>query len=102
MLEDGTLLNEGAAVLQYIADKAPASSGLAPANGTSGRYLVQNSLNYIASELHACFGPLFGPGSDDFKAAQKVKIATKLKYINDGGLPQIKADAPIDVAALCK
>jgi glutathione S-transferase len=101
VLEDGTLLNEGAAVLQYIADKSPASSGLAPANGTSGRYLVQNSLNYIASELHASFGPLFGPGTDEAKAAQKVKVGTKLKYINENGLPQIKADAPIDVASLC-
>ena len=50
VLEDGTLLNEGAAVLQWIADQAGPASGLAPAYGTSGRYLLQNKLNYIATE----------------------------------------------------
>jgi len=49
VVEDGTLLNEGAATLQWIADQAP-ESGLAPHNGTSARYLLQSKLNYIASE----------------------------------------------------
>lgn len=58
VLADGTLLNQGAAVLQWIADNSPAEAGLAPAYGTSGRYLVQNALNQISSEIHANFGPL--------------------------------------------
>ncbi len=45
------MLNEGAAVNQWIADQA--GSKIAPAYGTSGRYLVQNFLNYTASEVHA-------------------------------------------------
>lgn len=57
VLADGTLLNQGAAVLQWIADAAP-EAGLAPAYGTSGRYLVQNALNQVSSEIHANFGPL--------------------------------------------
>jgi glutathione S-transferase len=85
-------------VLQYIADLAP-ESGLAPAYGTSGRYLVQNSLNYLASELHACYGPLFGPGSDEFKTAQKAKVATKYAFV-EKSLPQAQKDAPIDIASL--
>jgi glutathione S-transferase len=80
-LEDGTLLNEGAATLQWIADHAAAGSNLAPANGTSGRYLLINTMNYLASEVHASYGPLFGPGSDEFKTAQKAKLATKFKYV---------------------
>ena len=82
VLEDGTVLNEGAA-LQWIADHANEGSHLAPANGTSGRYVLQNTLNYLASEVHASYGPLFGPGSDEFKAAQKAKLATKFKYVDE-------------------
>jgi len=80
VLADGTVLNEGAATLQWIADQA-ADSHLAPANGTTGRYVLINSLNYLASEMHATYGPLFGPGTDEFKAAQKAKLATKYKHV---------------------
>ena len=98
VLADGTVLNEGAATLQWIADQTPAS-GLAPAWGTSQRYALINSLNYLASELHAAYGPLFNPAlSEEGKEAQKAKLATKLKYVNDQ-LPQVKSDA-VDVASL--
>ena len=59
------------------------------------------SLNYLASELHASFGPLFNPSiTEEGRTAAVAKLHTKLKYVNEGGLPQTKADAPIDVAAL--
>ena len=59
------------------------------------------SLNYLASELHASFGPLFNPSiTEEGRTAAVAKLHTKLKYINEGGLPQTKADAPVDVAAL--
>jgi len=80
VLEDGTLLNEGAATLQWIADQS-AGSDLAPANGTNPRYVLINTLNYLASEVHASYGPLFGPGTDEFKTAQKAKLATKFTYV---------------------
>ena len=44
VLADGTVLNEGAAVLQWIADASPEAK-LAPANGTTERYILQNVLN---------------------------------------------------------
>ncbi|MEQ8268351.1 MAG: glutathione binding-like protein [Parvibaculum sp.] len=50
-LDDGQLLTEGAAVLQYVADSRP-DSRLAPANGTMERYRLQESLNFIGTELH--------------------------------------------------
>ena len=54
VLEDGTVLNENVATLQYIADQAPAS-GLAPAWGTSARYQLVNVLAFLSSEVHgAC------------------------------------------------
>lgn len=60
VLVDGTVLTEGPAILQYIADRVP-ERGLAPANGTLPRYQLQSLLNFIATELHKTCGPLFHP-----------------------------------------
>lgn len=59
-LDDGTVLTEGPAIVQYLADLAPAS-GLAPACGTFERYRLQEWLNFIGTELHKQYGPLFNP-----------------------------------------
>lgn len=82
-LDDGTRLTEGAAIVQYIADQAPASQ-LAPANGTLARYQLQEWLNFIASEIHkAGFGVFFNPASNDaFKAAAGTRLAGRLQWIN--------------------
>jgi glutathione S-transferase len=63
VLDDGTVLNEGSAILQYIADQAP--STIAPRNGETARYLVQQSLNHTASEIHTSIGGLFHPAHND-------------------------------------
>src|SRR5581483_8202343 len=63
-LDDGEVLTEGAAILQYIADLAPAS-GLAPAAGTRERVRLQEWLNYIAAEVHKGFAPLWKPNTPD-------------------------------------
>jgi len=98
VLVDGTLLNEGAATLQWIADQAP-TSGLAPAWGTSKRYALINNLNYLASELHSNYGSLFSPSiTEEVKAAAHTKLATKLKYVNDN-LSHFTSDT-VDVASL--
>lgn len=57
-LGDGQILTEGAAILQYIADQAPAAR-LAPAAGSFERYRLQEWLNYLSSEIHRGFTPLF-------------------------------------------
>jgi glutathione S-transferase len=60
---DGTILTEGPAVLQFIADSAPAS-GLAPPAGSIARYTLQQWLNYIATEVHkAVFYAMFNPAT---------------------------------------
>ena len=59
-IEPGVVLTEGPAILQYIADRAPAS-GLAPANGDFQRYRLQSWLNFVTSELHKGYSPLFKP-----------------------------------------
>lgn len=63
-LDNGELLTENVAVLQYIADRNPASK-LAPAAGTLERYHLMEWLAYINSEVHKNFGPLFNPSSSE-------------------------------------
>jgi glutathione S-transferase len=60
-LDDGERLTEAAVILQYIADQRP-ESGLAPKAGTLARYRLQEWLNFIATEIHKAYWPLFhGP-----------------------------------------
>ncbi len=82
-LDDGSVLTEGPAIVQYLADKNP-SSGLAPANGTVERYKLQEWLNFIGTELHKNFGPLFNPATPDaVKEMSKANIAKRLGYLNE-------------------
>ncbi len=59
-LDDGAVLTEGPALVQYLADLRPAA-GLAPANGTFERVRLQEWLNLVSSEIHAGSSPLFNP-----------------------------------------
>jgi glutathione S-transferase len=59
-LDNGEVLTEGPAIVQYLADSKP-DKGLAPANGSLPRYRLQEMLGYINSELHKTFSPLFNP-----------------------------------------
>ncbi|RYF75575.1 MAG: glutathione transferase GstA [Comamonadaceae bacterium] len=74
-LDDGTRLREGPAILQYLADLAPLKN-LAPANGTLQRYRLQEWLNFIGTEMHKGFSPLFNPNMPD---AAKTLARDKLK-----------------------
>ena len=62
-LDDGQVLTEGPAILQYLADQKPESQ-LAPKGGTLERYRLQEWLNFITSEIHKTFSPLFNPVAD--------------------------------------
>ena len=82
-LDDGTVLCEGVAILQYIADQAPAA-GLAPANGTLSRYQLQEWLNYVATEVHKNYGPLFNPAaSAEMKDAAKANLAKRFDWLSE-------------------
>lgn len=79
-LEDGTILTEGPAIVQYIADKAPEKK-LAPANGTLERYKMQSLLNFISSEVHKGFSPLFNPAfPDEAKKVARERLITRLEH----------------------
>lgn len=58
--DDGSILTEGTAIVQYLADQRP-DAKLIPANGTMARYRMQEMLGYINSEIHKTFGGLFNP-----------------------------------------
>lgn len=71
-LDDGEVLTEGPAIVQYLADLRP-ESGLAPPNGTLARYRLQEILTYINSELHKTFSPLFNPATSNETRAERVE-----------------------------
>lgn len=85
VLDDNTQLREGPAIVQYIADQVPAKK-LAPVNGTFARYKLQEWLNFIGTELHKGFSPLFTPGMpDEAKALAKARLTSRLQWL-DGEL----------------
>ncbi len=80
-LEDGGVLTEGAAILQYIADSSP-EADLAPVAGTLARARMQEHLNWIGTELHKAFGPLFREGTPEAgKDAARAAVADKFDFI---------------------
>jgi glutathione S-transferase len=84
-LDSGEFVTEGPVIVQMIADKVSAKN-LAPARDSAERYKLLEWLNFITSEVHKNFGPLFSPVlSDDAKAFFKDRVMGKFKYL-DGQL----------------
>ena len=82
-LDDGSVLTEGPAIVQYLADLKP-EARLAPANGSIERYRLQEWLNFISTEIHKQFSPLFNPQSlDSVKEQQKQRLQTRFDYVAD-------------------
>lgn len=82
VLEDGTQLREGPAIVQYIADQAP-DKALAPANGTLARYQLQSWLNFVGTELHKTFSPIFNPAMpQEAKDLSKARLLSRLEFVN--------------------
>jgi glutathione S-transferase len=82
-LDDGQRLSEGPAIVQYIGDKAPAS-GLMPAAGTMARYRQIEWLNFVSTELHKSYSPLFNPAMpEEGKAVYRQRLLGRYKYVNE-------------------
>jgi glutathione S-transferase len=80
-MNDGNVLTEGPAILQFVADLA-SDRQLAPANGTLERYRLVEWLNFISTELHKNFTPLFRPTStEDMKEAARTNLRNRLGWI---------------------
>jgi glutathione S-transferase len=81
-LDDGQVLTEGVAIMQYLADQKPQSK-LVPAAGTLERYRVQEWLNFITSEVHKGYSPLWNPNADPkVKEYALGNLEKKLDWIN--------------------
>ncbi len=84
-LDDGTRLREGPAIVQYIADQAPAKN-LAPAAGTLPRYRLQEWLTFIGTEIHKTFSPLFQPAMpEEAKQIFRDRLVSRFQWV-DGQL----------------
>jgi glutathione S-transferase len=81
-LDSGELVTEGPVIVQMIADKV-SGKNLAPARDSAERYKLLEWLNYVSTELHKNFGPMFSPVlSDDAKAFFKDRVMGKFKYLD--------------------
>ena len=83
LLDDNTLLTEGVAIMQYLADSVADRQLLAPV-GSINRYKTLEWLNFIATELHKGFTPLFRPDTpEDYKPTVRALLDKKLAYIDE-------------------
>ena len=77
----GVLLTEGPAIVQYLADLVPAKN-LAPAAGSIERYQLISWLNFIGTEIHKNYSPLFNPAAlDDAKQNARSNLAKRYAYV---------------------
>ncbi|MDO9462028.1 MAG: glutathione transferase GstA [Alphaproteobacteria bacterium] len=80
MLDNGEIITEGPAIVQYLADQKP-GAGLAPKNGTIERVRLQEWLNYISTELHKTFGPLFAPVGHEATVNARKKLEGNFAFL---------------------
>lgn len=82
MLDNGEVLTEGPAILQFLIDRVPATQ-LAPAPGTWERTRLQEYLSFINAEIHGGSAPLFDARiPPTIKAIFKEKLFKRLDYLN--------------------
>ncbi len=82
VLDNGDVLTEGPAIVQYLADLVPANT-LAPANGSWERVRLQEWLNFITSEIHSGCAPLFNADiAEPTKAIFRAKLFRRLDYLS--------------------
>jgi len=82
VLDRGETLTEGPAVVQYIADQNP-ETGLVPPANSFERYKLQEWLNFITSELHKGFSPLFSPATpEEYKVIAKENLAKRFDWLD--------------------
>lgn len=81
-LDDGSVLTEGPAIVQYLGDQKP-GSGVVPACGTPDRYRLAELLNFISTELHKGYSPLFKPNTPDaYKEIAKENLFTRFGQVD--------------------
>jgi len=85
MLDDGKVLTEGPAIVQFLADSVPQGSAMLPAVGDLKRNEVQSYLNFITAELHKPMVMLFNPLYASVHEQIRALISKRLAWL-DGRL----------------
>ena len=81
-LDSGQVLTEGPAIVQYLADQKP-DARLAPKSGSFERSQLQEWLNFITSELHKGFSPLFKPNTpDEYKRISRENLSGRIEWLD--------------------
>jgi glutathione S-transferase len=81
-LDNGEILTEGPAIVQYLADQKP-ELALAPKADTFERYRLQEWLNFLTSEIHKAFSPLFKPSTpEEYKKIAKENLASRFDWLD--------------------
>lgn len=81
VLENGEVLTEGPAIVQYLADQVPEKK-LAPSPGSFERVRLQEKLNFISTEIHKSFSPLFNPAApEEWKTVARGLIGRRLDVV---------------------
>ena len=75
-LDNGEVLTEGPAIVQYLADQK-GNTSLAPANGTLARARLQEMLNYVTSEIHKSYSPLFSDATPEATRIERMAYLHK-------------------------
>lgn len=82
VLDNGEILTEGPAIVQYLADRKP-QAGLVPQAGSFERYRLQEWLNFLTSEIHKAFSPLFKPNTpEEYKKITKENLAGRFDWLD--------------------
>lgn len=82
LLDDGSLLTEGVAIVLYLADQAQCCKLISPL-GSLSRYHTIAWLSYIATELHKGFSPLFNPRTpDEYKLIVRGNLEKQFNYLD--------------------
>jgi len=81
IIDDGEIITENPAVLQYLADQSP-DAGLAPPNGTLARIRLQEALNFVSSELHKSFSPFFSGNELNDEQRQRVEAGVHRRALH--------------------
>lgn len=80
-LDDGQVLTENIAIVQYLADKVP-EKGLLPPAGSMERYRVLEWLGFVSTEIHKTYSPLFNPAcTEETRKAQLDRLENRFEYV---------------------
>lgn len=82
-LEDGTVMTEGSVIVQYLADLKP-ESHLAPKPGSPERWKLMEWMNFLATEIHKGYTPLFNMSAPrETRDAAMTRLSTRMGYVDE-------------------